>query len=386
MTRSGVIIVAAGSGTRMGRPKQFLLLRGKPVVLWSLETFLGMAEVTDIVLVTTAENIERYGGELRRDRVRLVEGGPTRMTSLRNGFAALPAGVQLVAVHDGARPLVSPETVRRTLKSAEEYGAAVAAVPAKDTLKKVDAALWVKETPERSRLWQAQTPQAYKRDVLAKALAKTPEGEDATDESQVVERMGQKVKIVPSGYENIKITTPEDMIVASAMMEAKGGGAMRTVKTGFGYDTHRFEAGRPLWLAGFLVPHDKGLRGHSDGDAVLHACCDAVLGALGEGEIGIAFPPTDPKFRGISSRKIVEHVLEKAASRGAAIIHLDATIVAEEPQLKPHYGDLKRALAESFRLDSGRVNLKAKSNEGLGELGRGEALACYAVASVSVPD
>lgn len=388
MKSAAAIIVAAGSGTRMGRPKQFLPLFGQPVVQWSIDAFLGMPEIKQLVLVTSPEDLKKYGESLRGDRVILVEGGATRMESLRKGFAKIGPDVELVAVHDGARPLITAKIVRETLEAAQRHGASVAAVPAKDTLKRVeDEDLWVIDTPERSNYWQAQTPQSYRREILEKALANTASSEDMTDESQLVERLGQKVKIVPSTYENIKITTPDDLVVASAMLSARAGTPHRAVsRTGFGYDIHRLVEGRSLWLAGVEIPHNKGLKGHSDGDVVLHACCDAILGAMGEGEIGIAFPPGDPRFKGIASRKIAAHVLAKLKERGGKIVHLDATVVAEEPKLKPHYETLLQSLAESFRLETSRVNFKAKTNEGLGEIGRGEAISCYAVASVALPD
>lgn len=383
--KASAIIVAAGSGTRMGRPKQFLPLNGRPVVEWALEAFLAVPEVEKIVLVMSGQDVREHGERLRSDRVQVVEGGATRMGSVRNGFAALPASSEVVAVHDGARPLVTPDIVRRSLSEALASGAAVCAVPAKDTLKQVSSEGWVSATPERSEYWQAQTPQAYRRRVLAEALERFAGAADATDESQLVEKAGHRVKIVPSSYENLKVTTPEDVVLASALLAARGGGLRRESRTGFGYDIHRLVEGRELWLAGHRIPHAKGLLGHSDGDAVLHACCDAVLGALGEGEIGIAFPPSDPKFKGLASRKIVEHVLEKAAARKAELVHIDATVIAEEPKLKPHYEAMTASLAEVFKLPRARVNLKAKSNEGLGEIGRGEAIACHAVASVSLP-
>lgn len=384
--RAGVVIVAAGSGSRMGRPKQFLPLCGRPVVEWSLKAFLDMPEVAQVALVMSPENVREHGPRLASDRVRVVEGGATRMGSVRNGLRALSAPVDVVAVHDGARPLVTGEVARRTLEEALASGASVAAVPAKDTLKQVvDGDRWVAATPDRAAFWQAQTPQAYRRQVLEAALERFPDDADATDESQLVERAGHRVKIVPSNYENLKITTPEDLVMASALMSARLGKLPRETRAGFGYDIHRLSAGRELWLAGMRLEHSKGLVGHSDGDAVLHAASDAVLGAMGEGEIGIAFPPTDPAFRGLSSAKIVEHVLAKAAARGAEILHLDVTLVAEEPKLRPHYPALAESLARVFRVDRGRVNLKAKSHEGLDALGRGEAIACYAVASVAVP-
>jgi 2-C-methyl-D-erythritol 2,4-cyclodiphosphate synthase len=304
------------------------------------------------------------------------------MGSVRNGFAALPPGLDVVAVHDGARSLITPEIVRATLNEAEKSGAAVAAVPVKDTLKKVPkGSTTVAATPDRAEHWAAQTPQTYKYSVLKEALERFAPDADATDESQLVERCGRTVAVVPSSYENFKITTPEDMTMAEAILEARAGGP-RSSKTGFGFDIHRLVAGRELWLAGVKLDHDKGLLGHSDGDAVLHAACDAVLGALGLGEIGIAFPPSDPKFKGLKSKEIVDHVLQKAAAVGADIVHLDCTLIAEEPKLKPHYEAMKASLAGVFRLPSSRVSLKAKSHEGLDSIGRGEAISCHAVATV----
>ncbi len=386
MTRVGAVIVAAGSGARMGVPKQFLPLAGRPVCEWALQAFLDCPEVETVALVVTAENLAAHGPRLASERVVVVEGGATRMGSVHNGFKALPAGLEVVAVHDGARPLVTPDVVRATVAEALRSGAAVAAVPAKDTLKRAGADRVVAETPDRAAFWQAQTPQTYRRGLLAEALSRFAHDADATDESQLVERCGHKVTLVNASYENLKITTPEDLVTAAALLERRGAGKRLSPRTGFGFDIHRLAEGRPLMLAGVNIPHAKGLLGHSDGDAALHAACDAVLGAMGEGEIGVAFPPTDPRFKGLDSKRIVEHVLATVTARAAVLEHLDVTLIAEEPKLKPHYEAMNASLAAVFRLALGRVNLKAKSHEGLGELGRGEAIACHAVATVSVPD
>ncbi|MEQ1919696.1 MAG: 2-C-methyl-D-erythritol 4-phosphate cytidylyltransferase [Elusimicrobiota bacterium] len=383
--RAAAIIVSGGSGSRMGRPKQFLPLSGSTVAEWSLKCFVEMAEVESVVLVLGEDSFKEHGKRLSGGKVTVVTAGPTRMGSVRNGFAALPKGVEVVAVHDGARSMITPEIVRATFAEAAKSGAAVAAVPVKDTLKVVEkGGKTVAETPERARFWAAQTPQTYRYSILKEALEKFAGDADATDESQLVERCGHKVSVVESSYENFKITTPEDITMATAIIEARQGGR-RESRTGFGYDIHKLVEGRELWLAGIKLPHNKGLLGHSDGDAVLHACCDAVLGALGLGEIGIAFPPTDPKFKGLDSKDIVAHVLAKTAAFGGDIVHLDATLIAEEPKLKPHYEKLKAALAAVFHLPESRVSLKAKSNEGLDAIGRGEAIACHAVATVLAP-
>jgi 2-C-methyl-D-erythritol 4-phosphate cytidylyltransferase/2-C-methyl-D-erythritol 2,4-cyclodiphosphate synthase len=385
--KAGAIIVSGGSGSRMGRPKQFLPLAGSTVAEWSLRCFAGMPEVEQIVLVLGEDALAEHGERLAGGKVVVVPAGPTRMGSVRNGFAALKKGLEVVAVHDGARSLVTPEIVRATLEKAALTGAAVAAVPVKDTLKKVSKGTeTVAATPDRAEHWAAQTPQTYKVSVLAAALEKFKDDADATDESQLVEKNGVKVSVITSSYENFKITTPEDMVMAEAILQTRNGAGALLPRTGFGFDIHRLEAGRELWLSGVKLPHSKGLLGHSDGDAVLHAACDAVLGALGLGEIGIAFPPSDPKFKGLASKEIVAHTSALVATARGKIIHIDCTLIAEEPKLKPHYAAMKASLARLFALPESRVSLKAKSHEGLGEIGRGEAIACHAVATVLAPD
>jgi 2-C-methyl-D-erythritol 4-phosphate cytidylyltransferase / 2-C-methyl-D-erythritol 2,4-cyclodiphosphate synthase len=210
------------------------------------------------------------------------------------------------------------------------------------------------------------------------------EEKNATDESQLVEKAGHKVKIVPSSYENFKITTPEDLTMAEALLDDRKGGRRRTA-VGFGFDIHRLVEGRELWLAGCKIPHAKGLLGHSDGDAVLHAAGDAILGALGAGEIGIMFPPDNPKIKNIASADIIAAVMAKLITAGGTLSHLDLTLVAEEPKIKPHYEAFKRSLAALLSIPGERINLKAKSNEGLDAIGRGEAIACHAVATLLLP-
>ncbi len=379
--RTAAIIVAGGSGTRMGRPKQFLPLAGSTVVELSLKCFTAMPEIELIALVLDKSSYLEHGARLANGKVIVVAAGPTRMGSVRNGFAAMPSGIDVVIVHDGARPLITAEIARATIAAAVKSGAAVAAVAVKDTLKVVEKGSdIICETPERARFWAAQTPQTYRYAVLKEALDRFPDDADATDESQLVERCGHAVSVAPSTYENFKITTPEDITLAAAILAARRG--QRQNRTGFGYDIHKLVVGRELWLAGAQLPNAQGLLGHSDGDVVLHACCDSVLGALGLDEIGIAFPPSDPKFHGLKSKEIVAHTLEKLASCNGELVHLDATIIAETPRLRPHYETLKTSLAALFRLPASRVSLKAKSNEGLDAIGRGEAIACHAVATV----
>ena len=373
---SSAVIVAGGSGSRMGRPKQMLPLGAKPVHVRTVEAFLQTPEIKEIVVVTPPEN--RAELQKRFPGIVFADPGKTRLLSVKNGFLKTSAASQLVAVHDGARPLVESAHISACLQAARQYGAAVLAVPVKDTVKVCEGG-FVQNTLDRAVLWAAQTPQCYRRPVLAEALEKFGQEEGATDESQLVEKLGIKVRVVPSSYKNNKITTPEDLIFAEALLENSV-----IYRTGFGFDLHRLEPGRKLFIGGAEIPHTKGFLGHSDGDLVLHALCDAVLGALCAGEIGILFPPTDESIKGISSVKIVKKVLEIVRARHAQIEHIDATIITQEPKIKPHYETVRKSLAEVFEMPLENVSFKSKSHEHVGEIGRGEAAMCHAVATLKI--
>lgn len=373
---SSAVIVAGGSGSRMGRPKQMLPLGAKPVLVRTVEAFLQTPEIKEIVVVTPTEN--RAELQNRFPGIVFADPGKTRLLSVKNGFLKTSAASQLVAVHDGARPLVESAHISACLQAARQYGAAVLAVPVKDTVKVCEGG-FVQNTLDRAVLWAAQTPQCYRRPVLAEALEKFGQEEGATDESQLVEKLGIKVRVVPSSYKNNKITTPEDLIFAEALLENSV-----IYRTGFGFDLHRLEPGRKLFIGGAEIPHTKGFLGHSDGDLVLHALCDAVLGALCAGEIGILFPPTDESIKGISSVKIVKKVLEIVRSHHAQIEHIDATIITQEPKIKPHYETVRKSLAEVFEMPLENVSFKSKSHEHVGEIGRGEAAMCHAVATLKI--
>lgn len=373
---ASVVIVAGGKGTRMGRPKQMLPLAGKPVLVHTIEAFKQCPSVAQVVVVTPRENqeiLKKYFSDLT-----FATDGKTRLISVQNGLDQVSDEMQVVAVHDGARPLVSPACVERALAVASQKGASVLAVPVKDTIKQVSQGV-VEKTLNRATLWAAQTPQCYRVEILKNALKKFGNLQDATDESQLVEKTGVQVQIVESDYRNNKITTPEDLIFAEALMNENV-----FYRTGFGFDLHRLEAGRKLFIGGAEIPHEKGFLGHSDGDLVLHALCDAVLGALCAGEIGILFPPSDPTLKGIDSKKIVKKVLEIVRSHHAEIVHLDATIITEEPKIKPHYDTVRRSLAEVFEIPLEQVSFKSKSHEHVGEIGRGEAAMCQAVATLKI--
>ncbi len=391
--KAAAIILAGGAGTRMGREKQYLSIAGRPMIERTVEAFASSGLFAEIVLALGPENLAEHGAEWAAKGVKTAPAGATRTGSLKNAFALVPQDAELVAVHDGARPLVKAELIKACLDKAAEYGAAVPGVPLKDTVKKVSAdGLTYEGTPDRASLMAVQTPQCYRRQVLADILGKASDGKDYSDESQVLEQLGVKAAVVQSDYRNIKVTTPEDLIIAEAFMkEEKIPVNEKTVSTrakvpvaraGFGYDIHRLVPGRPLIMGGIKIEHNKGLLGHSDGDVVLHAICDALLGSISAGEIGVFFPPTDLTIMGISSITIAEKTMEVLASRKARIINIDATIVAEEPKLKPHYENIRDSVAKIFGMDKGDVSIKAKSREGLGDIGHGEAIVCYAAASV----
>lgn len=381
------IILAGGSGARMGTEKQYLPLAGRPMLEWTVEAFTSSGLFSKVILALGPGNLEKHGPAWEKAGVRTAAAGATRTESLRNAFRLVSPGAGLVAVHDGARPLVDAALIKACLEKAGEAGAAVPAVPLKDTVKKVSAGGGAFDsTPDRASLMAVQTPQCYKREVLSAILDAAGSGEDYSDESQVLEKLGIKAAVVRSTYRNIKVTTPEDLVIAEAFMKDE-----KTVSTrakiplpriGFGYDIHRLVEGRPLILGGIKIEHTKGLLGHSDGDVVLHSICDALLGSVSAGEIGVYFPPTDLTLMGISSVVIAEKTLEILASKKARIINVDATIVAEEPKLKPYYEIIRDSVAKLLKMDSGDVSIKAKSREGLGDIGHGEAIVCYASVSV----
>jgi 2-C-methyl-D-erythritol 4-phosphate cytidylyltransferase/2-C-methyl-D-erythritol 2,4-cyclodiphosphate synthase len=282
---------------------------------------------------------------------------------------------------------VDAALISACLAKAAEAGAAVPAVPLKDTVKKVaHGGKTFAATPDRAELMAVQTPQTYRREVLAAILQRAAAGKDYSDESQVLEQLGIKAAVVPSSYRNIKVTTPEDLIIAEAFMKEEKTISTRVktpvARAGFGYDIHRLVEGRALILGGVKIEHPKGLLGHSDGDVVLHSVCDALLGSISAGEIGVYFPPTDLTIMGISSVEIAKKTIEVLASRKARIVNVDITILAEEPKLKPYYETIRDSVAKILKMDRADVSVKAKSREGLGDIGHGEAIVCYAAASV----
>ena len=376
------IILAGGSGSRMGAGcnKVLLTLGGEPVIQRSIRAFEGL--VDGVVLVSREEDISAMGAMLAKSGLSavVVAGGATRQESVWNGLCALPEGVEHVLIHDGARCLVDAETIRRCKASVEVHGTGVAAVPVVDTIKQVDADGIVAATPDRSSLMAVQTPQGFRLPLIMKAHeAARQAGFTGTDDASLVERIGHPVRLTQGNRRNIKLTTPEDINMAEAFLN----GGLPSLRVGQGYDVHRLVEGRELILCGVTVPHTLGLLGHSDADVALHALMDAMLGAMALGDIGKHFPDTDERYRGISSMKLLEHVVALLAEHGARVTNCDVTIVAQKPKLLPYIPQMRQNVADALSLPLDRVNVKATTTERLAFEGREEGISAQAVCMVA---
>jgi len=375
-----VVIVAAGGGTRAGPglAKQWRTVAGKPVLRWSVEALLN-AGARDVVVVVgpdgeslAAEALNGLSGW------RTAAGGATRAQSVQAGLRAIAGPVdEPVLVHDAARPFVTADHVTALLAALEAADGAIPALPVADTLKREGPA-GLATTP-REGLWRAQTPQAFRRDRLLAAYAAWTAGEP-TDDAQVVEAHGGRVALAPGDPRLMKLTFPEDFDMAERLA-----GVARVTRMGQGFDAHRWGPGEAVWLCGVRIDHDQTLIGHSDADAGLHALTDALLGAIGEGDIGDHFPPTDAKWKGASSDLFLEHAAALVAAKGGRIINVDVTLICERPKVKPHRQAMRERLAAILGLSVDQVSVKATTTEGMGFTGRGEGLAAQAVAAVEVP-
>jgi len=373
------IIAAGGRGERLGagQPKQFLSIAGQTILERSVRVFLTHAAVDDVVVALPAELAGAPPAYLTGTAkpLRVVAGGARRQDSVAAAFRAVPSRTDVIVVHDAARPFASADLIARTIAAAAESGAAVAAVAARDTVKQSDGSV-VRATLDRRTIYLAQTPQAFRRDVLRDALALSS---DATDEASLAEQAGHTVRIVEGEATNIKITTQEDLAMAEAINRA-GAAPAGAARVGTGYDLHRLVEGRLLILGGVTIPFDRGLAGYSDADAVCHAVTDAILGAAGAGDIGRHFPNTDPQWQGASSIDLLRRAMAVVRQMGLAVGNVDATVIAERPKLVPHIDAMRANLAEALGVSLDRISVKGKTNEGVGELGRGEAIAVHAIA------
>ena len=375
------LVVAAGDGLRAGpgEPKAWRMLGGRALLRWSVEGLLS-AGAGEVVVIVAADRVDQVAGALAGlADWRAVVGGSTRAASVRAGLATLNAAPNdAVLIHDAARPFVTRAHVERLLSALASADGAVPALPVADTLKRGERI--ISETVSREGLWRAQTPQAFRHDRLVAAYAAWPQGEEPTDDASVVERAGGTVALVAGDPMLLKLTYPEDFLMAETLA-----GAQRMIRTGLGIDAHRFGPGDGVWLGGVWIAHDHGLIGHSDADCGLHALTDALLGAIAAGDIGEHFPPSDPRWKGASSDQFLLHAVKLAAAKGARISNADLTLICERPKIGPHRDAMRARIAELLGLPIGRVSVKATTTEGMGFTGRGEGLMAQAVVSVEMP-
>ncbi|MBI3401359.1 MAG: 2-C-methyl-D-erythritol 4-phosphate cytidylyltransferase [Acidobacteria bacterium] len=417
------IIAAGGRGQRFGggQPKQLLSVGGRPILERSVAAFLAHPAVSEIVVALPASLVEHPPDYLRQTvkPMHLVGGGARRQDSIANAFRAAAASSDVIVIHDAARPFASADLIARTIAAAAESGAALAAVASRDTVKRASSPAadaspaeagrhrTVIETLPRETIFLAQTPQAFRRDVLQAALALGErEGLDATDEAALAERAGHPVRLVDGEATNIKITTPEDLAIAEAIAaqlriedrEVRSSespvdsqsavrnpqSALRTGRAGTGYDLHRLVEGRPLILGGITIPSLRGALGHSDADVVCHAVTDAILGAACLGDIGRHFPDSDPRWKGASSLDLLSRASALVAAEGLEVGNVDVTVILEAPKITHHVDAMRAAVARAIGIDASRVSIKGKTNEGVDAVGRGEAIAAHAVALIRI--
>lgn len=365
-------------------PKQFMLLGGIPIVVHTLRIFERASTVDRVVLVApegdiaaTAELAAAHGC---KKVVKIVPGGRERQDSVLNGLAAVGDACEIVAIHDAVRPFINEALVDTAVSGAAELGAVCVGMPVKDTIKQSGPNDRAVATLDRKSLWIAQTPQVFKREILEEAYRRAyADRYYGTDDASLVERIGVPVAMIRGGYGNIKITTPEDLEYGEYLLQ-KGRAAMRT---GTGYDSHRLVEGRKLILGGVEIPFERGLAGHSDADALIHAVIDALLGAMGQGDIGKHFPDTNPAYKGISSLKLLDQIKALLAETSFSILNIDAGIILERPKLAPFTDSMRENIARSLDIPAALVNIKAKTNEGMGFVGRGEGVAVFATATIA---
>ncbi len=386
MTGAIALVVAAGRGTRFGaeRPKQYASLAGRPVLRRTLSTFAAHPGIDGVRAVIHPADLSLY-----RDAAEglglldPVTGGDSRQASVRLGLESLAEiDPQRVLIHDGARPFVTDAVIDRVLEALDDSPGAIAAVPVTDTLKRESEGR-IAGTLDRKALWRAQTPQGFRyREILAahrQAANRLADG--LTDDAAVAEQAGLAVALVEGSADNVKLTTPQDLARAERLLD---GTAAIDIRTGSGFDVHRFGPGDHVVLCGVRVPHERGLLGHSDADVGLHALTDALLGALALGDIGQHFPPGDSRWRDADSAVFMKRAAQLVAERGARILNVDVTLICERPKVGPHRAAMVARIAALLDVDPARVSVKATTTERLGFTGRGEGIAAQATASLSV--
>lgn len=377
------LIVAAGRGTRAGPggPKQYRLLGGIAVLRRTLVAFASHPGIDHVLAVIHPDDADSYQAAAAGLPKLLPPsfGGATRQASVALGLESLhKISPTNVLIHDGARPLVSAAIINRTLDALKTHRGALVALPVTDTLRRAEAGQ-ASETVSREGLWRAQTPQAFRFDAILDAHRKAS-ASDLTDDVAVAAAAGIDVTMIEGDEMNLKITSAADLDLAERLLGTSG-----ESRTGSGYDVHRFGPGDHVWLCGVRVPHTNGLIGHSDADAGLHALTDAILGAIGEGDIGQHFPPSDPQWKGAASDRFLAHAAKLVSDKGARIVHVDVTFICERPKIGPQRDAMRARVADILALDTDRVSIKATTTEGLGFTGRSEGLAAQALATVRFP-
>ena len=371
------LLMAAGTGSRAEQaiPKQLLPLAGRPMLAWSYRALANHAAVDSVIVVTGPEMIGEVGAAL--PEADIVAGGATRQASVEAGlFAAIKAGASRVLVHDAARPFLPAAVIDRVLAALDDNDAATPVIAVADTLMREDDG----ETVDRAGLVRVQTPQAFRSTALANAHAAATDAA-ATDDAQLIRRLGGTVALVQGDPMLEKVTYPADIAIAEARAAA-----LMISRSATGFDVHRLEAGEELWLGGILIPHDKGLSGHSDADVALHALTDALLGTIGAGDIGTHFPPSDPQWKGAASHQFLTHAVDMIAAAGGVIDFADLTLICEAPKIGPHRDAMRARIADLLRIPLSRVSVKATTTERLGFAGRGEGIAAQAIATVRLPE
>ena len=400
MVSAAALIVAAGRGHRVGGPlpKQYRQLAGRAVLGHSVQRFATHPGIDRVRVVINPvdrplyDEAERESGSAADAAVLApVAGGETRQDSVRNGLESLAESPpDLVLIHDGARPLVSADVIDGALDALESHDGALPALAVSDSLKRAPpGSVVIAGAVPREGLWRAQTPQGFRYPAIL-AAHRAAAGSALTDDAAVAEQAGLSVALTPGDEDNLKITTEQDFARAERILAAQGARdvaaeAAFETRVGLGFDVHRFGPGDHLMLGGIAVPHAQGVVSHSDGDVVLHAIVDALLGAMAAGDIGTHFPPTDEAWRDAESALFVTHALKLLAERGGHLSHVDVTVICQRPRIGPHREAMKARLATVLGLDPDRISLKATTTERLGFTGRGEGIAAQAVATVRLP-
>jgi len=391
---NAAVIVAAGRGSRMGldRNKVLYPLCGEPIVVRTVRAFADCGLFDGgVVVVTSAcdmdEMKQMFAGAGVAVRA-VVEGGADRQESVYRGVQACDEAADIIAIHDGARPLVTREVIERTIDSAKRCGSGVAAVMLKDTIKRVDESGCVIDTPRRDMLRAVQTPQTFDAKLIRAAHEQfkhgNADGLRATDDAMLAEWMGHTVRLTDGDVENIKLTTPEDMLLAGEVLVRRGEVKKeeKIMRIGHGYDVHRLVEGRKLILCGVEIPHTVGLLGHSDADVAYHALTDALLGAAAMGDIGRHFPDTDPAYKGADSGRLLDHVMELIWAKGYVVGNVDVTIIAQKPKLKDYIETMRENIAAHLKVNLDCVNVKATTTEKLGFEGEMLGISTHAVACI----